>query len=205
MEKYLPIIKNSPLFHGMAEDDILMMLNCLNAKIVSYDKGDFIFYVGDTMSSLGMVLSGNVHIIEEDYLGNRNILSSVTAPQLFGEVYACNPAMKLKVNVVAVEKTYVLFMNVQKVTTVCTTACKFHTKLIQNRCSACKNADELLTKIQHCSKRTTRQSCFHTSVSRRDRNEQQLSIPFNRQELADYLSVDRSAMSNELCKCVMKA
>lgn len=202
MEKYLPIIKNSPLFHGMAEDDILMMLNCLNAKIVSYDKGDFIFYVGDTMSSLGMVLSGNVHIIEEDYLGNRNILSSVTAPQLFGEIYACNPAMKLKVNVVAVEKTYVLFMNVQKVTTVCTTACKFHTKLIQNLLAVlAKNADELLTKIQHCSKRTTRQKLLsYLSQQAEIAMSNSFSIPFNRQELADYLSVDRSAMSNELCK-----
>lgn len=202
MEKFLPIIKTSPLFHGMGDNEILMMLNCLSSKVETFDKGDYIFYVGDSINSMGMVLTGTIHIVEEDYLGNRNLLGSVTNSQLFGEDYACDPTMKLSVSIYAAEKTQVLTMNVQKVTTVCTTACKFHTRLIQNLLAVlAKKVEELTKKIKHNSKRTTREKLLsYLSEQAEIAKNNRFSIPFNRQELADYLSVDRSAMSNELCK-----
>lgn len=202
MKKFLHIIKKAPLFLGTDEKEIETMLNCLSAKTAVYNKNDFIFRYGDSISTVGMVLSGSVHIINEDFWGNRSILSRIPAGLLFGETYACAQAESIGVSAIAAEQTEVLFLDVLRITSVCSCACVFHTKLIRNLLSVFAERNlTLMRKMDYLVKRTTREKLLsYLSDESLKNGSPVFEIPFNRQQLADYLSVDRSAMSNELSK-----
>lgn len=202
MTEYIPIIKKSVLFYGMEEQEISPMLSCLSAVLKSFKKGEFIYRSGEGIASMGLVLRGSVHIIEEDFWGNRTILSEVSPGQLFGDAYACMPSVELEVSALAASDVDILFLDVQKIVTVCTSACEFHTRLIRNLLSVLSEKNLLLTrKIKHMAKRTTREKLLsYLSEESLKHKCPTFDIPFNRQQLADYLCVDRSAMSNELSK-----
>jgi len=202
MEKYLGVIKKSALFTGINNQEISAVLNCLSAKHSKYTKGQFIFRSGESISYVGMVLSGQVHIIKEDFWGNRTIIAEVSAGSLFGETYACVQGESLEVSAVSSENSDILFLDIHKMMTVCTSACQFHTKLIRNLISVLAEKNLMLTKkMVHITKRTTREKLLsYLSTQSLKSGKASFEIPFNRQQLADYLSVDRSAMSNELCK-----
>lgn len=202
MEKYVNIIKKSKLFVGLDEDEILSMLKCLNAIKKEYKKNDFIFRVGESITDVGLVLDGDVHIINEDFWGNRAIISHISEGDLFGESYACSTSSIIPTSVVANKDTTVLFLDFKRIITTCPSACVFHTKLISNLITvlAEKNVN-LVEKIQHTSKRSTRDKLLsYFSEQSKKYNSSSFEIPFNRQQLADFLCVDRSAMSNELSK-----
>ena len=202
MDNYFKIIKKSALFSGIDTDEISAVLNCLSAKESKFTKDEFVFRSGEKISSVGMVLSGQAHIIKEDFWGNRTIIAEVSAGSLFGETYACVGSEPLGVSVVASENLEILFLDIQKMMNVCTSVCEFHTKLIRNLLSVLAEKNLLLTKkMEHISKRTTRDKLLsYLSAQSLKCGKPSFEIPFNRQQLADYLSVDRSAMSNELCK-----
>ena len=202
MEQYLNILTRSPLFSDMAEDEILSVLKCLTAHVKSYKKGAFLFHSGDSTDAIGFVLEGCVTIIKEDCWGNSTILSQAVSGQLFGEVYACILGETMQVSVTASTDTQVLFLKVQKMLHTCSSTCPFHTRLIQNLLSVIAHKTlELTRKMEHLSRRTTRGKLLsYLSVQALTAGSNQFAIPFTRQELADYLTVDRSAMSHELCK-----
>lgn len=202
MKKYLPVIERSALFRGVEQREIEAMLGCLSAVKAGYDRGQFILRVGDEVTSVGMVLSGRACIIKEDFWGNRNIMAKATPGEIFAEAYACSPSEALGVSVVAEERTEVMFLDVRKILTSCTNACDFHTRLIRNLLTALAERNLLLSgKLTHMMQRTTREKLLsYLSSEALAQNSTSFEIPFNRQQLADYLSVDRSAMSNELCK-----
>ena len=202
MNDYLSILKKSPLFSGLTETEIEQVLGCLSARQGGYEKGETIFQAGGSISELGMVLSGKVHLEREDFWGNRDILSAAETGQIFGGVYACMRRQPLGVRAVAAEKTELIFLNVQRVATSCTSACRFHTRLIQNLLQVLAEKTYLLErKLEHTAKRTTQGKLLsYLSEQAELAGGRSFTIPFNRQELADYLSVDRSAMSGELCK-----
>lgn len=196
------ILKACPLFLHIADTDLASMLTCLGAVKRSYGKQDFIFHAGQAASQVGIVLTGSVQIIKEDFFGNRSILGMAEPGQLFGEAFSCAEAEKLPVSVVAAEKTEVLFLDYRRIITTCPSACDFHTHLIQNMLGILARKNILLTqKIEHMTKRTTREKLLsYLSAQAVLAGSPSFSIPFNRQELADYLSVDRSAMSLELSR-----
>ncbi len=202
MKEYLPIIGRSPLFKGILGDEIEAMMKCLDAQTRTYEKGSYLFRVGETTTTMGMVLEGSVRLEKEDYWGNRSILAQIGPGQLFAEVYACEPELPFDLNAIAAKDSVVLFMDVRRVTTLCTSACEFHTRLVRNLlASVAKRAYTLTRKIEHTSKRSTRDKLLSYLSDQADSAKSNtFSIPFNRQELADYLSVDRSAMSAELSK-----
>lgn len=202
MEHYLPIITRSPLFRGMTDSETEAMLGCLSAQIRTFPKGDYLFRVGESTTTIGMILEGKIRLEKEDYWGNRNILASLGTGQPFAEVYACEPSLTFDINVVAAQDTTALFMDVGKIFTTCTSACEFHTRLIRNLLAIiARRAHTLTRKIEHTSKRSTREKLLsYLSDQAETAKSNRFSIPFNRQELADYLSVDRSAMSAELSR-----
>lgn len=202
MEQYLPTIARSPLFKGILGDEISAMLTCLNAQTRTFSKGSYVFRIGETTTTMGMVLDGSIRLEKEDYWGNRSILASIGPGQLFAEVYACEPELPFDINVIAAHDSTVLLMDVRRVTTLCTSACEFHTRLVRNLlASVAKRAYTLTRKIEHTSKRSTRDKLLSYLSDQADSaKSNSFYIPFNRQELADYLSVDRSAMSAELSK-----
>ncbi|HEY8391071.1 MAG TPA: Crp/Fnr family transcriptional regulator [Clostridia bacterium] len=202
MEKYLEIIKESSLFYGIKIDDIPSLLSCLSIYKKSYQKNEFVLHKGDIINSIGMVLSGSVHIQKEDYWGNRNIISEITPGELFAETYACLQNTPVNISVVAQENTLIMFMNITQILTTCSSSCQFHIQLIKNLLAIMAQKNLLLSeKIEHLSQRTTRKKLLsYLSSQSQKANSSSFDIPFNRQQLADYFSIDRSAMSNELCK-----
>ena len=202
MEKYLSILRNSPFFKGLTDDEILSILHCLNATVISKERDSYIFRAGDSTEVMGLVVSGCVLIIQEDIWGHRNILSKCFTGDFFGEPYAASQRAVLNISVVADENCEIIFLNVKRLLVTCPTACDHHQKLIRNMVSVLANKILILNdKITHVGKRTTRDKILsYLSAEAIRHSSLSFDIPFGRQQLADYLGVDRSAMSNELGK-----
>ncbi|MEA4921154.1 MAG: Crp/Fnr family transcriptional regulator [Clostridiaceae bacterium] len=202
MKKYIDTLKTVKLFKGIAEADLLPLLSCLAATVKAYEKGQTVFFSGESIKSFGIVLSGEVQVIQEDYYGNRSIIGKMITGNLFGESFACTETKSLPVSVVTSSESELLFIDCRRLAVPCARACDFHSKLIQNMLNivSIKNI-ELTEKIEFTSKRTTREKLIaYLSTEAKKAGSSCFSIPFNRQELADYLSVERSAMSAELSK-----
>ncbi len=200
MKKYLNVLKKAELFSGIRESDIDALISCLSARPVHYEKARYVYLSGDGFEGMGIVLSGMLQIIKEDYYGNRLIIAEVGEGQLFGETFACADIKALPVSVYSATESDVLFIDYRKLISPCSAACSFHNRLIYNmlRIVAMKNII-LNEKIEVMSKRSTRDKLIaYLSSEAQKAKSSRFSIPFNRQELADYLSVDRSAMSAEL-------
>lgn len=202
MKKHIDLIKNTKLFFGMTEEDIISMLRCLSASKKEYKKGDYIYNAGDIVSKAAMVLEGVVHIERQDYWGNNSILSDVFPGELFGEVHAIMNDEPVAVNAIAAKSGTVLMLNMKKVFQTCTSMCPYHAKLIKNLIFVLASKDKELTdKMGYLSQRTIRDKLL-TYLS--DQSVRQggavFDISFNRQQLADFLAVDRSALSKELSK-----
>lgn len=202
MKKNIEIIKKSPLFSGVESNEIEAMLNCLSATVKEFEKDEFILRYGDKISSISLVLSGSAHIIKEDYWGNRNILTKILPGQVFAETFACTEGQPLSVSVVAASKSTVMYLDIHRILATCPSSCEFHARMIRNLVSMLAHKNLLFNeKITHLSQRSTRNKLLsYLSTEAEKCGSFSFDIIFNRQQLADYLSVDRSAMSNELCK-----
>ncbi len=202
MQEYLEILIRSRLFAKIKGTELDEMLACLTPAKKNFKKGTYIYRDGEQIFSMGLVLSGSIHILKEDYWGNRTILAEVQTGQLFGEAYACSDTAKISVSAVAAQNSTVLFFDVKRILTPCASGCPFHAQLIQNLIAELAEKNILLTgKIEHISQRRLRDKILsYLSDFSKEQESSDFTIPFNRQELADYLSVDRSALSNELCK-----
>lgn len=198
--KCAELLLRSPLLRGIQADELSHMLSCLSAREESFARGEYIFSSGDCTQYAGMVISGAADIIREDFWGNRSILDRVLPGELFGEVYSLTENEPLAVSVVAADHTEVMFLDMGRVMNPCSHICGFHMRLIANLLSIVSGKNLMLTrKIDHISRRTTRQKLLaYLSFQAQRSGSAEFDIPFNRQQLADYLAVDRSAMSLEL-------
>ncbi len=198
----LVMISQTLLFRGTTPQEADAMLNCLGAYTRSYTKGEMICRTGEPFNTMAMVLSGGVTIESDDVWGNKSILSHVGVGEVFAETYACLPGQPLLVNAVASERSEILFMEMGKLLTLCPGGCSYHNRLIQNllTLTARKNLT-LSRRILHTSAKSIRGRLLsYFSEQALLQGGYRFSIPFNRQQLADYLGVDRSALSNELSK-----
>jgi CRP-like cAMP-binding protein len=200
LEKYVPVLSHCPLFQTIEEQDILSLLNCLTAKKKDYEKGSLIFRYGDTISTVGIVLTGAIHIEQDDYWGNRTIINRVGPGEMFGESFSFAEDRVLPVNISTPEPTTILLIDYRKIIKTCSAACTFHTRLIQNILTHLADQNiALVSKMEFVTQRTTREKLLaYLSTCARNEKRSSFEIPFNRQELADFLSVERSAMSAEL-------
>ncbi|SER56889.1 Crp/Fnr family transcriptional regulator [Lachnobacterium bovis] len=201
-DKYLMLLKNTTLFSGISIDEIDKMLNCLSSQINTYSKNEFIFRSGESIQHVGLVLSGNAMIIREDYWGNRTILSELKPGTIFGEAYAVLSFVPAESSVIATTDCSIMLLDMKKITNICSSTCTYHSKLIQNMLmTLAKKNVNLTQKIDFMSKKTIRDKLLaYLSFESNKVNNPSFTIPFNRQQLADYLSVDRSALSNEISK-----
>ena len=195
-------LKKTSLFRGTTEEELPTLLGCIAPTYRDFAKNEIILHQGEDITSVGMVLSGRVQIIEEDFWGNRNIIADVWPGEIFGESYAFLPGELLCVSAVAAEASAVMMIDARHMLEICSSACRFHTRLVQNMLAESAKKNLALTrKLSHMSKRSTREKLLsYLSGQSLAAGSDQFEIPFNRQQLADYLCVDRSAMSNELCK-----
>lgn len=202
MKEYISILKRTQLFAGVVEDEISAMLSCLGARLETYKKGEYVLRQGEHLSDIVVLVVGNLHIKNDDYWGNRSILGQIAVGEMFGEAYVAPESGALLNDVVAIEDSSVIFFDVKRILTTCSSACRFHAMVVQNMFFAISEKNrKLVQKLGHMSKRSTREKLIsYLSEEAKKQTSSTFTIPFNRQQLADFLSVDRSAMSNELCK-----
>lgn len=202
MNEFLSIIRASQLFSGISEQELTAMLTCLDTRKECFPKDAFLIRVGDAAESIGLVLSGSVLVIQEDIWGNRNILSKAGPGQTFAAAYACAPGSVLNVSVVAETPVTALYINVKRILNVCPSACAHHSRMIRNLLGVLAEKNlRFSKKLTHMGQRTTRAkllSYFSAEAQRLGKYE--FDIPFSRQQLADYLGVERSGLSLELGK-----
>ena len=195
----LTILTECALFHGLREAQIREMLPCLSARQSRFRRGQFLLRAGDRVAFAGILLSGEAEVLQEDFWGNRNLLAAVGPGDLFAEAFACAHAVS-PVSVLCKTDGSVLYLNVRAVFSPCEKACAQHKALSQNliRVLAEKNM-QLNEKAGFLSQRTTREKLLaYLSAQARRAGSASFRIPFDRQQLADFLSVNRSAMSAEL-------
>lgn len=202
MKNILMTLKKCPLFMGISEIDMESLLTCLNAKEYAAPKGNVIFAAGDRPEHVGIVLDGSVHIVQEDFWGSRSILTAVQAGGVFGEAFSCAEAAVLPVSVLAHDNCTILLIDCRRILTTCSSSCAFHARLVRNLMKVVANKNIALTqKIEHITKKSVKDKVLsYLSGFALSEGTNTFSIPFNRQELADYLSVERSALSNTLGK-----
>ncbi|MBR3929756.1 MAG: Crp/Fnr family transcriptional regulator [Clostridia bacterium] len=202
MQEYIGVLKKTRLFQGVQEAEIKSMLSCLGARAKRFEKGEFVLRQGEKVSEVVILLKGSLHIQYIDYWGNRSLLGHVSEGEMFAESYAAPDSGALQNDVIAAEKSVAAFFDVKRLITTCSAACRFHQLVTQNLVFALSEKNrKLVSKIKHMSGRTTRAKLIsYLSEEAKKRRASEFTIPFNRQQLADYLSVDRSAMSLELCK-----
>lgn len=202
MEQYLFILRGNPFFQGMTDQEILAVLQCIRAAVVTRKKDEYILRVGDSTGSMGLLLSGGALIIQEDLWGHRNILNHIGLGECFAEPFAATPGAVLNVSVVATENCEILLLNLNRLMQTCATACPHHNKLIRNLVSVlARRVLNLNDKITHMGKRNTRDKILsYLSAESMRQGRLAFRIPYDRQQLADYLCVERAAMSVELGK-----
>lgn len=193
-------LEKCPLFAGIEKDEVRALLSCLRARQSHYDKDGFIFRAEEPASHVGIVLTGGVNVMQEDFWGNRTILTHVGPGELFGEAFSCAEVEKLPVNVIAAVPSDVLLIDYRKIITTCSSACAFHSQLISNMLQILANKNIMLTrKMGYLSQRTMREKLLaFLSAQAMQQNSHEIIIPYNRQELADFLCVERSSLSREL-------
>ncbi len=202
MKEFFGILKRCDLFAGIAEADLGGMLACLGADTVTVRKGNAVFSEGEPARYVGIVLEGTVQIVQDDYYGNRSILAQAGPGELIGETFACAGVSSLPVSVIACEDSTILRIDCCRITRSCSSACEFHNRLILNllQVVAAKNLS-FHKKLEITSQRTTREKLMaYLLWQAKEHHSSAFTIPFDRQGLADYLGVERSAMSAELSK-----
>ena len=202
MKEFFPILETCPLFDGIDLKDLSSMLACLSARASNYQKNQVIFREGETAKYVGIVLSGAVQIVREDFYGNRSIVARIEPSELFGESFACAGVAALPVSAAAAEDSRVMLIDCRRLTVSCTSACSFHSRMILNLLQVVAAKNLIFNqKIEITSHRTTREKLMAYLLMQAKQNKSSsFTIPYDRQALADYLCVDRSAMAVEIGK-----
>lgn len=204
MREMLRDIK-SPLFEGINPQEREAVLGCIGYHVGSFRKGDIAAFGEENIRHIGIILSGTVDMIQEDLWGNRGLLLRMGKDEMFGETFACGSDNVSIVTFQVSEEGEILFLPFDRVMRSCSMACQFHHRLIENmvRLIAGKNRD-LMRKVEVVSKRTIREKLLaYLSIQAQTQKSRYFEIPLGRVELAEYLCVDRSALTRELGK--MKA
>ena len=202
MQEYFVILQNCPLFAGITSGELKGMLACLGAGVRRFGKEETVFAEGAPAREIGILLSGAVQICRVDYFGNRSILANIAPGQLFGESFACAGVEELPVQVVALEESRVLHIDCSRLLRSCSNACTFHHRLIYNLMHVVAGKNLVFhQKLEILSKRTIREKLLsYLSSQAQTQNTHYFEIPLGRTELAEYLCVDRSALTRELAK-----
>lgn len=202
MKKYFEILKKCPLFNQIEDENLIAILACFGAKVKTYEKKETIIAEGTSAKYVGILLSGSAQIMRIDYFGNRSIVSDVKPSELFGESFACADVKTIPVNIIANEHSEVMFIDRIRITQPCSNACDFHRQMIFNLMKSLATKNLMFhQRIEITSKRSTREKLMtYLLLQAKKNNSNSFEIPYDRQELADYLEVDRSGLSAEISK-----
>ncbi|MBO5955107.1 MAG: Crp/Fnr family transcriptional regulator [Clostridia bacterium] len=201
MENY-DLLKNTKIFASASEFECQAMMFCFKTRFKIFAKHSHIIKQGESMEDLVLILKGGAIVENIDHMGDISILMRLHSGDVYGleDAYAGDDVYKD--SVIATEKTMVMFMNKHRVLNPCANRCRRHDIVVKHIMQmVAQNSIQLLDKLTHMSKKTIRDKLlsYFNSLSKKA-NSNYFEIPFNKTELANFLSVDRSAMSTELTK-----
>lgn len=202
MEQYYPVLKKCVLFRGIEEQDYKHLLSCLGAKIKHFDKEEYIFFAGDVINHIGIVLSGRAQIIKENLAGNKHIIAILDPSDMFAEGVVCTATRMAPVTVQAMEQLEILQIPYERIIKSCGRSCDFHIGLIQNMMVILGEKNVILNhKLELLTLKGMREKLasylLKTSI---ETGSNTFQIPLNRNELADFLNVSRTSMCRELSR-----
>jgi CRP-like cAMP-binding protein len=202
MEDFFENLLDCPLFNGIEQSDLHSMIKCLDGKTINITKGSPVFMEGEPAQFVGVVLSGTVQVVREDYYGSRSVLTILQPGELFAEAFSFAGLEAMPVSVIAIKDSNVLLLDCKRVLTSCSNSCHFHSLLLKNLLQEMAQKNLALSqKIRYMSQKTTKEKLMAYLLDQAKQHESsQFIIPFDRQALADYLGVERSAMSAEISK-----
>lgn len=202
MQEVYGILETCPLFAGVTRKNLEGMLQCLGIRVVDMKKGVPILSEGDDTRQIGIVLSGAVQLVREDYYGNRSVVSRIGPRELFGEAYAFSGAQSMPVSVLPEKDGSVAMIDSRRISSCCRNACEFHNRVIYNLLHMVSQKNLMLHhKIEITSHRSTREKLLAYLLNQaKIQGSDSFTIPFDRQALADYLEVERSGLSAEISK-----
>jgi len=193
-------IKNCNLFNDIIHNDLSSVLSCLNAKTYAVQKNEFILSIGEKPEYIGIILEGNLQIIKEDINGERIIVDSLVPGDLFAEALCFSGISESPVSIVAINDSKIMLLAFNKIVHTCQNSCSFHTKLIENMLSIISQKNIFLQqRLDIIGKKTLRNKVLNY-LELQNIKDNNITIPFNREQLADFLCVDRSALSHELSR-----
>lgn len=202
MKKDFEFIKNCPLFDKIDDEELNIILNSRYTNVRNFSKNQVIIAEGEKTNHVGIVLSGAVQIVRNDYYGNRSIIAHIEPTQIFAEVFAFSEIRAMPVSVISTAESRIMLIELKNLLNEFLDENTFYSKLTNNllRLITEKNL-KLNEKIEIISKRTTREKLMTFLMSQAKLNRSDtFTIPYDRQALADFLEVDRSAMSAEISK-----
>jgi cAMP-binding proteins - catabolite gene activator and regulatory subunit of cAMP-dependent protein kinases len=202
MEAHLLSLQKCTLFANASAEDLQKMYTCIAARERVITRGTFVFQAGDKVRFVYLILSGSMHIIDQDFFGNQSIIETMNCGTLFGESYVLSLKEKQLVSVIAAENSVVLEIDPARLFGICPNGCPCHAQLIRSTLFILSEKIVRITrKMGHIMRRTIRQKLLsYLSSCAQQENCNSFSIPYSRQQLADYLCVDRSALSHELSR-----
>ena len=183
LEQFLPILRTASIFSGMSDSEILSVLHCMGAFVSDKEKDSYLLRAGDMTSTMGLLLSGSAIVIQEDVWGHRNIMAQILPGQTFAEPFAASNGTALNISVVVTKDCSLLYLDIHLISVLAKKLLLFN------------------EKITHMSKRTTKEKLLsYLSAEAQRQGSLSFDIPYDRQQLADYLCVERAAMSAELSR-----
>lgn len=200
MEEYIYLLKRTPLFYGIREEELYTLLRCCAAREERYEDGEAVCRMGEALGVLLILLEGEAEVCREDFWGRRETVCRLEPGDSFGEAYSCARTAALPVSVIARGECRAAALDYQRMTSFCSLACGFHGRMVQNLLRmVAEDRVRLENRLEHMEKRSIRDKLLsYLSRQAVNRGARSFDIPFSRRELAEYLGVDRSALSSAL-------
>ncbi len=210
---------NHPLFFGIEKNDIQILLRCLNFQQKNYKKDEYIILEGDSIQFIGVILYGTILMEKNDYYGNKYFFTELRERELFAEPFMGSSIQKSTVNYKAMTNCSILIFPYKLIWKTCSENCFSHFIFTENLMNLLALKTRiLLAKIEIISKKSIRERVltfltmirtdqdiigFHNIIQPCNLKDNEVFIPLNNTEIAEYLCVNRSALVRELSK--MKA
>ena len=201
MDKHLDFMRNTSIFKGISNEEFELLLDTLDSQLKFYTKGQIVLKAGGKVSRAGLLLEGNVEIFREGFWGAHYVIGEVNPGELFAVAFASTEKLVSNVTCAASKNCVILWFDLQEIFNLDDNG-KYHTILIKNLMSTLSMQSlNISSKMSHITQKTTREKLLsYLSEEAYKNNSNEFDIPYDRQALANYLSVERSAMSNELSK-----
>lgn len=201
MEKYFDVLESVSLFNAINKNELESMLRCLDTQIIHVKKNEVVLLAGNCPKHVGIVLSGQLHIVKDDYEGNHTLVAAVTSGEIFAEALCCAGVKESPVTVMADTDSAIMLLRFERILHSCPHSCDFHTKLIENMLEVMAKRNLMLqNRINILGAHSVREKVMRYLESFIPKQGREIQIPFNREGLANYLCVERSALSHELSR-----